>query len=156
MENPVVSAVTHDSATVVFTLQPTPGETSFIANLFSVLSERGVSVDIISQSQLEKGHRLAFSVTAEDQPLTASVLKEFLSKDIQVQQMDNVAKVSTVGVGMRNHPGVAARFFRVLAAKNIGVQLVTTSEIKISAIIERSRLQEAAQALHTEFNLDAT
>ena len=87
--------------------------------------------------------------------MTKSVLKEFLPASISVETLDRVAKVSTVGVGMRNHPGVAARFFSVLAQKSIDIQLVTTSEIKISAIIHRDRLEEAAQALHSEFSLDA-
>jgi aspartate kinase len=154
MENPVVSAVTHDAATVVFKLQPIPAETTFMAKLFSALSEKGVSIDIISQSELEHGHRLAFSVTAEDEPLTRKVLTEYLPKDVKVQSLDQVAKISTVGVGMRNHPGVAARFFSVLAAQNIAVHLVTTSEIKISAIINRNHLEAAAKALHSEFGLD--
>ncbi|MBX3020908.1 MAG: aspartate kinase [Bdellovibrionales bacterium] len=154
MENPVVSAVTHDAATVVFKLAPIPGETAFIAKLFSVLSEKGVSVDIISQSQLERGYRLAFSVTAEDEPLVKNVLAAFLPSEVKVETLNDVAKISTVGVGMRNHPGVAARFFSVLADKGIQVQLVTTSEIKISAIIDRDRLDDAARALHSEFSLD--
>lgn len=153
MENPVVSAVTHDAQTVVFKLAPIPRDVQFIANLFSVLSDRGVSVDIITQSQLDGS--LAFSVTAEDEPLTRTVLEGFKPAGVKVETIDDVAKISTVGVGMRNHPGVAARFFRTLAAHDIQVQLVTTSEIKISAIIARSRLQDAAQALHTEFALDA-
>ncbi|MGZ3723023.1 MAG: aspartate kinase [Bdellovibrionales bacterium] len=155
MENPVVSAVTHDSATTIFKLMPIPAETEFMAKLFTELSNKGVSIDIISQSELEKGYRLAFSVTSEDEPLVRNVLKSFLPKGIEVQALDNVAKISTVGVGMRNHPGVAARFFSVLAKHGIQVHLVTTSEIKISAIIDRHHLEAAARALHTEFSLDA-
>jgi len=155
MENPVVSAVTHDAATTVFKLMPIPPETSFMAGLFSKLSEKGVSVDIISQSELAGGgHRLAFSVTAEDEPLVRKTLKEFLPTNIQTQTLDGVAKISVVGVGMRNHPGVAARFFTVLAKAGIAVHLVTTSEIKISAIINRAELETAAKALHSEFALD--
>jgi aspartate kinase len=154
MENPVVSAVTHDSATIVFKLAPIPAETEFMAKLFAALSDRGVSLDIISQSEMEKGHRLAFSITAEDEPLVRTVLQRFLPSTIEVQSLDNVAKISTVGVGMRNHPGVAARFFKVLAREGIQVHLVTTSEIKISAIIDRPNLERAAQALHSEFSLD--
>lgn len=154
MENPVVSAVTHDAATVVFKLQPIPAKTDFMAQLFSALSEKGVSVDIISQSESAAGFRLAFSVTAEDEPLTKTVLKEVLDKEVKLEVLDQVAKISTVGVGMRNHPGVAARFFSVLAKQNINVHLVTTSEIKISAIVDRQHLDAAAKALHTEFSLD--
>jgi aspartate kinase len=155
MENPVVSAVTHDAATVVFTLQPIPSETAFMAKLFSQLAERGVSIDIISQSQSDKGFRLAFSVTSEDEPLARKVLQEVLPASVQLETLENVAKISTVGVGMHNHPGVAARFFQVLAKQGIQVHLVTTSEIKISAIIDKDKLASAAQALHTEFSLDA-
>lgn len=154
MENPVVNAVTHDSATVVFKLQPIPASPEFMAKLFSALSDKGVSIDIISQSESEHGFRLAFSVTAEDEPLTKSVLQSFLKSDVKVEVMDQVAKISTVGVGMRNHPGVAARFFSVLAKHDIAVHLVTTSEIKISAIVDRPKLEVAARALHTEFSLD--
>src|SRR5699024_8758961 len=135
MENPVVTSVTHDAATVVFKLQPIPKGSRFIANLFSLLSDKGVSVDIISQTQLEAGGRLAFSVTSEDAVLARKVLQDFLEPSIAVAALDDVAKISVVGVGMRNHPGVAARFFKTLAEKNIDVSLVTTSEIKISAII---------------------
>jgi aspartate kinase len=154
MENPVVSAVTHDAATTVFKLQPIPSKTEFMAQLFSALSEKGVSVDIISQSESSAGFRLAFSVTAEDEPLAKSVLKDVLPKEVKLEVLDQVAKISTVGVGMRNHPGVAARFFSVLAKNNINVHLVTTSEIKISAIIDRPHLEAAARALHSEFSLD--
>ncbi len=154
MENPLVSAVTHEEQTVIFQLQPIPAKTEFIAGLFTALSQKGVSVDIISQSQLERGFRLAFSVTAEDQPLAAAVLSEHLPKEVELNILDGVAKISTVGVGMRNHPGVAARFFSVLAQEEIAVHLVTTSEIKISAIIDRARLKDAARALHAGFSLD--
>jgi aspartate kinase len=154
MENPVVNAITHDSATVVFKLQPIPARTEFMANLFTALSDKGVSIDIISQSESADGFRLAFSVTSEDEPLAKSVMKTFLPSSVKMQVLDNVAKISTVGVGMRNHPGVAARFFTVLAAHEIPVHLVTTSEIKISAIVDRERLEAAARALHTEFDLD--
>ena len=154
LENPVVSAITHDGATTIFKLLHIPADTEFMAQLFSSLSAKGVSIDIISQSELEKGYRLAFSVTAEDEPLVRGVLKTFLPSGIEVQVLENVAKLSTVGVGMRNHPGVAARFFTVLAAQGVQVHLVTTSEIKISVIIDRSKLEAAARALHTEFNLD--
>ena len=155
MENPVVSAVTHDAATVIFKLQPIPTETKFLADLFTTLSTKGVSVDIISQSELPDGDRLAFSTTAEDEPLTRSVLGECLDAAVKMTALSDVAKVSIVGVGMRNHPGVAARFFSTLARENVRVHLVTTSEIKISAIVDRPKLESAARALHTEFGLDA-
>ena len=101
------------------------------------------------------GNRLAFSTTAEDKPLALATLSEFLPGPVRVETLVDVAKVSIVGVGMRNHPGVAARFFTRLAAEDVRVHLVTTSEIKISAIVERSKLEVTARALHAEFGLDA-
>ena len=68
--------------------------------------------------------------------------------------MRDLAKISTVGVGMKNHPGVAARFFKVFSEADIPIHLVTTSEIKISAVIDKNKLEEAASALHSEFTLD--
>jgi aspartate kinase len=155
MENPVVSAVTHDPNTVIFELNPVPLGPVFLADLFRRLSDRGVVVDIITQSEAPGGQRLAFSVTQEDLPLAQGVLQQVLHNlSCEVSMRENMAKISVVGVGMRNHPGVAAKFFEVLARENLTVHLVTTSEIKISAVIAKSGLASAAQALHTAFGLD--
>jgi aspartate kinase len=154
MEDALVSAVTHDAATVVFKLFPVPQGPQFLADLFSRLSKKGVVVDIITQSETAEGQRLAFSITAEDLPLTHNVLADCLPKNVDVVEMKGMAKVSVVGVGMRNHPGVAARFFSVLAAHQIAIHLVTTSEIKISAVIDESNLKVVANELHSAFELD--
>jgi aspartate kinase len=154
LEQAVVSSVTHDPNTAVFRLFPVPSGPAFLADLFGTLAARGVVVDIITQSESPEGQRLAFSVTKEDIPLTRQVLKDALKTETQVQMIENMAKISVVGVGMRNHPGVAARFFKILAAKDIAIHLVTTSEIKISAVIDHQYLAAAATALHTEFDLD--
>lgn len=159
MEQAVVSSVTHDANTAVFKLFPVPAGTQFLADLFKTLAARGVIVDIITQSESDepstKGQqRLAFSVTKEDVPLTRQVLKEMIKDGTQTNLIENMAKISVVGVGMRNHPGVAARFFAVLAGLNVPIHIVTTSEIKISAVIAQSDLAKAATALHTEFSLD--
>lgn len=155
MENPLVSGVTHDASTVVIKLNPVPAGTDFLAGLFEKLATRGVSIDIITQSQGPTGQRLAFSVTQEDLPLTNQILNEVLAgQNIERETMDNMAKISVVGVGMRNHPGVAARFFKVLADAKIPVHLVTTSEIKISAVVAAEYLKPAAQALHKTFALE--
>jgi len=155
MENPVVSSVTHDSNTVIFQLHPIPRETEFLANLFERLSQAGVVVDIITQGEQDGAQRLAFSVTNEDVPLTQTAVEKFLGvgTNVHLRQMPQKAKISVVGVGMRNHPGVAATFFRVLAREGVDIHLVTTSEIKISAVIDQSHVQRAAQALHQEFGL---
>lgn len=154
LEQPLVSSVTHDANTTVFKLFPVPAGPGFLAKLFETLATRGVVVDIITQSEAAEGQRLAFSVTKEDVPLTRQVLKQMVQDATQITLIEGMAKISVVGVGMRNHPGVAARFFQVLARHDIPVHLVTTSEIKISAVISHTDLGAAATALHAEFNLD--
>lgn len=154
IEQPVVSAVTHDANTAVFKLFPVPTGPDFLARLFDMLAKKGVVVDIITQSETTEGQRLAFSVTKEDIPLSRQALKDFVPNSDHITLIENMAKISVVGVGMRNHPGVAARFFAVLAKTGVPIHLVTTSEIKISAVIEQGKLKEAAEALHTEFGLD--
>ncbi len=155
IEEPVVSAVTHDANTAVFTLFPVPAGPQFLASLFQNLASKGVVVDIITSSETVDGTRLSFSVTKEDVPLSKQVLKNGVDPSVKIELSEGRAKISVVGVGMRNHPGVAARFFSVLAQQNVSMQLVTTSEIKISAVIDGNDLQRAAIALHTEFELDA-
>jgi aspartate kinase len=153
-ETPVVSSVTHDPNTVVIKLYPVPVGTDFLSSLFQNLAERGIVVDIITQSQAENGQRLNFSIPEEDLPQTELVLKKALPETAQVEIIRNTAKLSVIGVGMKNHPGVAARFFSALQKSDCPVHLVTTSDIKISAVIPKSHLQRSAQALHTEFLLD--
>ena len=159
MEQPVVSSVTHDANTAVFKLFPVPPGAGFLAELFKTLAARGVIVDIITQSESDevstKGRqRLAFSVTKEDVPLTRQVLKEMVKAGTETNLIENMAKISVVGVGMRNHPGVAARFFATLAGLDVPIHIVTTSEIKISAVIAQADLAKSATGLHTEFALD--
>ncbi|MCB0365659.1 MAG: aspartate kinase [Bdellovibrionaceae bacterium] len=154
MEAPVVSSITHDAATVVLKLFPVPFGAGFMAQLFETLAEKGVVVDIITQSHNEEGQRVAFSVREEDLNPAIEVVKGLVDQKTVVTRMEAMAKISAVGVGMANHPGVAARFFRVLDKLEIPIHLVTTSDIKISAVIDRSNLSEAAKALHSEFGLD--
>ncbi len=154
MEKPVVTAFTHDPNTSVFQLFPIPDTPEFLADLFSKLAEKGIVVDIITQSQsYEGGQRLAFSVHSDDVEEAHQVVTTQVDAATHIELIENVAKVSVVGVGMQNQFGVAARFFSALAKKSIPIRLVTTSEIKISTIVQKEQLEEVAQALHIEFGL---
>ena len=153
MENPVVTAVTHDANTSVFKLHPAPDTPDFLAKLFGKLAEKGVVVDIITQSQSPEGQRLAFSVHGEDQQMARDIIEKTIESSTKVELIADMAKVSVVGVGMQNQFGVAARFFAALATQDVPIRLVTTSDIKISAVIEKANLQKAAQSLHDEFKL---
>lgn len=154
MEKPVVTAFTHDPNISVFQLFPIPDTPEFLANLFLKLAEKGIVVDIITQSQsYEGGQRLAFSVHSDDAYGARQAVISQVDAATHIELLENMAKISVVGVGMQNHFGVAARFFSALAKKSIPIRLVTTSEIKISTIVEKEQLEEAALALHIEFGL---
>ena len=155
METPFVSAVTHDSKTAVIKMVSAPKGTAFMNRLFSRLAKQLISVDIISQSDQEQSQRLAFSIMRDDLHETKKIVYQLLSPK-QVFIIDDAAKLSIVGVGMAGHPGAAARFFKVLHKAGGVLHLVTTSEIKISAVIDKSYLRTAARALHQEFGLDKT
>lgn len=154
MEAPVVSAITQDAKVVVLTAEPAPAGVVFLTNLFQKLSDKEVVVDIIAQAEGARGQRVAFSISDEDLHEGETILRSVLPKDVSVIVATDVAKVSIVGVGMRSHPGVAARFFSVLAKNNIELKLVTTSDIKMSGVIPREKLDIAVQQLHAEFRLD--
>jgi aspartate kinase len=154
MENPVVSAVTHEANTAIFKLFPVPFGPGFLAELFAGLADKGVVVDIITQSQNEEGQRLAFSISNEDIPLAEKYIQQTLSEKVELVKLSNMAKISVVGVGMRNHPGVASRFFKCLDRLDVPVHIVTTSEIKISAVFDGAHLEKSVNAIHKEFGLD--
>jgi aspartate kinase len=150
LENPIVSAVTHEASTCIVSISPVSSDTLALAELFEELAKEGIIIDVISQTESD---RLAFSVSDEDREFAKNIAeREFPKAKISV--MENVSKITIIGVGMRTHPGVAATFFRTLARSDIQVHLVTTSEIKVSAIIDKEKLQTAAQALHKAFGLD--
>jgi aspartate kinase len=154
MEAPVVSAITHDAKIVVLSAEPAPNGVDFLTKLFKELSDKEVVVDIIAQAQGARGQRIAFSISDEDLSQGLAILKQIVPPSTETSALKDVAKVSIVGVGMRSHPGVAARFFDVLSKNNIELHMVTTSDIKMSGVIPRSRLEEAVRELHKEFHLE--
>lgn len=155
MENPLVSTVTHDLNTVIVKMFPIPKGIGFISKLFNSLAKKAISIDIISQSYNSDGQRLAFSINSEDLTEAKNTVYQHIDKQ-KVSIIENLAKVSVVGVGMANHPGAAARFFNVLNKENLDLHLVTTSEIKISAIIDKAYLTKVIKAIHEEFQLGTT
>ncbi|MEQ1877669.1 MAG: aspartate kinase, partial [Bdellovibrionia bacterium] len=151
MENAIVSSVTHEASTCIVNISPIGEDTDALAELFEELAREGIVIDVISQTDVD---RLAFSVGDEDREFARQIAQKEFPK-AKVTLKENVSKVTIIGVGMRTHPGVAATFFRTLAKNDVDVHLVTTSEIKVSAIIDKEKLQTAAQSLHTAFGLDA-
>ncbi len=152
MEGSVVSAIAHDLNTQVVKLKSLPSGIDFISDLFVELGKKSVFVDIISHSEIAGQSRLSFSIPKTDSKVCLKVLENLTEKE-NISLIDNVAKISVVGVGMASHSGVAGRFFSIIKKIKAKLYLVTTSEIKISAIIDEKDLKNTAIALHDEFGL---
>jgi aspartate kinase len=153
MERPFVTGVTYDIGEVkisIFGLEDRPG---VAADLFSRFADVNINVDLIVQNVSEK-NLAAISFTIKDKDLNAA--KKVLSglKNIRVNIDTDIAKVSIVGAGMQTHPGVAARMFRVLADRNINIEMISTSPIRISCVVKKSGIKEAVKALHSSFELE--
>ncbi len=158
MENVVVSGVAADAAQVKWTLQNVPDQPSVAARIFGALSEAAIVVDVIVQDISQQGQlTVSFTVGQADAAKTRQVLEGLKTadfRDLRIVERAGLAKVSVVGVGMQNHPGVATQMFKLLAQSDINIELITTSEIKISCLIDGNRTRDAVQALHSGFGLD--
>lgn len=150
MEGSVVSAIAHDLSTQVIRLKNLPKGIEFISKLFSALGQANIFVDMISQMESDEKARVSFSILKTDLPPALKVLKKLVPED-DIVVIDQVAKISVVGVGMAHNSGVAGRFFHALKKGAGQIYLVTTSEIKISAVIAKEDLKKSAKALHEEF-----
>ncbi|MGI9549013.1 MAG: aspartate kinase [Bdellovibrionales bacterium] len=153
MEGSVVSAVSHDLNTVIIRIKKIPNkDLDFLSKLFKQLGEKSIFVDIISKTEVSGQSSLSFSVSKTDFKDCLDILKQLIPTE-DVSLIDKVCKISIIGVGMSHHSGVASRFFSVFQSLGVHLHLVTTSEIKISAIIDQDHLKKVAQALHSEFQL---
>ena len=156
--NKPVTGVAADSSqvrVVVCEVPDTPGEA---ATLFSSLAEKNVSVDMIIQSYARKTSKtndIAFTISKEDLPKALDVLEEVKRKlgAAAVQIDENISKVSIIGAGMIDRPGIASTMFETLANAGINIKMISTSEIKISCLINKEDANAAVKALHEVFSL---
>ncbi len=156
MERLVVSGVTYNRDEAKITVFGVPDQPGAAANLFGPMSEAGIVVDVIVQNVSHAGHTdITFTVPRGDLrralPIAERVAGE-LGADGVVSD-DTIAKVSAVGLGMKDHAGVAAQMFRALAREGINIQMINTSEIKISVVVEEKYTELACRTLHEIFGL---
>lgn len=156
LEKVVVAGVAADKKTVKLTLRALPDHPGVVASVFEPLAEANISVDMIIQNVSKQGHTdLTFTVSREDADRAEAIVED-LAAQVGAQGVtrdDDVAKVSIVGVGMRNHAGIAARMFRLLADNDINIEAISTSEIKTSCLIEAEHADRAVVVLHDGFEL---
>lgn len=154
VEQVIVSGITHKLDEARLMIQSMPSDIETMSKLFSVLGERGVLVDMISQENIGPG-LLNVSLTVADEQSSAAleVVREIIqalrAEGVTIER--NIAKVSIVGIGMRHHTDVAGRFFRALGREGINVQMINTSEIKISVLVARKFCEAAVRVLNEEF-----
>lgn len=156
MESVLVSGIAYDKDQARVTLCGIPDKPGISAAIFVPLAEKGVLVDMIVQKASREGITdMTFTVSRKDVKRAEAIVEE-VSHAIGGECVEtdlNVAKVSVIGVGMRNHSGVAARAFAALHQADININMISTSEIKISCLIDEREVEKAVQTLHREFNL---
>lgn len=157
MERLVVSGVTYNKNEARITLKKVPDQPGVAEKIFAPIAESGISVDMIIQNTRAGGKTdLTFTVPKPDFQTAMEIEREVADK-IGAEKVlgdENIAKVSVTGVGMKSHSGVATKMFSALAKENINIIMISTSEIRISCVIEEKYAELAVRALHTEFDLD--
>jgi aspartate kinase len=159
VEHEIVSGIAHNVNEAKVTLVRVPDRPGIAASIFGPLADASINVDMIVQNVSEDGKAtdLTFTVPKDDLPRTMQLL-ESRRGDLGFERITgdpDVAKISVVGVGMRSHAGVAMRMFSALAEKGINIQVISTSEIKISVLVAEAYTELALRALHTAYGLDA-
>ena len=158
MEDPIISGVVHDVGEAKMTLLGVPDRPGVSALLFESLAQANVNVDMIVQNTSIDGTTvMSFTLPLGDIATALPILKK-VGDEVGakgVSQDENIVKLSLVGAGMKSSPGIAAKMFRVLADNNVNIEMISTSTIRISVVVERSMLETAIRALHTAFDLDS-
>jgi aspartate kinase len=157
MEEVVVSGITLNRNEAKITVCDVPDKPGVAATIFQELSKGGVSVDMIVQNVSHtRKTDISFTIPKTDVAKTLKVLKKTCGSIGcgDVISDENIARVAIVGVGMKSHRGVAGKMFDILAKQKINIEMISTSDISISCVIEKKFAEEAVRSLHKEFNLD--
>ncbi|WP_396588860.1 aspartate kinase [Bermanella sp. R86510] len=157
VEKPVISGIAFNRDEAKLTVMGVPDIPGVASKILGPIGAANIEVDMIVQNVAADGTTdFTFTVHRNDFAKAQGVLKE-VAQELgarEVAATDDIAKVSLVGVGMRSHAGVASKMFEILANENINIQIISTSEIKISVVIEEKYVELAVRALHTGFDLD--
>ena len=156
MEDIVVSGVTVNKKEAKVTIRSVPDRPGVAAKIFKEIANNNINIDMIVQNVSRTGTTdVSFTVPHEDLKKTLEVSKKVARRvgAEHVTHADDIAKVSVVGVGMRSHSGIAAKMFAALASKRINIEMISTSEIKISCIIKKRHADRAVRTIHQAFGL---
>jgi aspartate kinase len=156
MEQPIISAVTHDTSEAKITVTRVPDRPGIAALLFRSLADANVNLDMIVQNTSHDGTTdISFTVPRADLAVAVDVCRAHAAdvSAVEVLTDDAIAKVSLVGAGMKTNPGVSARMFEVLADRGINIEMISTSPIRITCVVAADRVEDAVLALHDAFEL---
>ncbi len=160
MEQPLISGVAHDRSEAKITIVGVPDQVGAAASIFTTVAEADINIDMIVQNVSHKHEArtdISFTLAQQDGAKAIAALRTVQEQIgfFDVLYNDQVGKVSVVGVGMRSHPGVTARFFRALADAGVNIGMISTSEIRISVVVDIDDVDVAVRAGHTAFGLDS-
>jgi aspartate kinase len=161
VEAPIITGVAHDRGEAKITIVGVPDHVGVAARIFGAIAESGINIDMIVQNvSVAQTARtdISFTLPQADGVRGMAILQEIKDEvayeDVRLD--DAIGKISLVGAGMKSHPGVSARFFQALADAGINIEMISTSEIRVSAVTRADQLETAVRAVHTAFGLDAT
>jgi aspartate kinase len=160
MEQPIISGVAHDRSEAKITVVGVPDVPGTAAQIFETVAAAGVNIDMIVQNVSAAATGLtdiSFTLPATDGAQATSALSAAQSAIgfASLQYDDAIGKLSLVGAGMRSHPGVSAKLFGALRDAGINIEMISTSEIRVSVVTRADQLDDAVRAVHTAFGLDS-
>ena len=160
VEQPIISGVAHDRSEAKITLVGVPDVVGAAARIFGAVAQAGVNVDMIVQNVSAAGTGrtdISFTLPQADGPAALAALQAMGAElgVTDIRYNDQIGKVSLVGAGMRTHPGVSAKFFSALADAGVNIEMISTSEIRISVVVQADEVDRAVSAVHTAFELDS-
>jgi aspartate kinase len=160
MEQAIISGIAHDKSEAKVTIVGVPDRTGVAARIFQAIADADINIDMIVQNVSAAATGLtdiSFTVPKEEGANATTILKRIQGEVgfASIQYDDSIGKLSLVGAGMRSHPGVTANFFAAMAEAGLNIEMISTSEIRISIICRESDLEKGVRAAHTAFGLDA-
>jgi aspartate kinase len=160
MEQAIIAGVAHDKSEAKITIVGVPDRTGVAARIFQALADNDLNIDMIVQNVSAAATGLtdiSFTLPKADGAEATGVLQKIQGEVgfASIQYDDTIGKLSLVGAGMRSHPGVTATFFAAMSEAGVNIEMISTSEIRISIIVRESDLERAAKAAHTAFGLDS-
>jgi aspartate kinase len=157
METVLVSGITYNKNEAKISIMRVPDKPGIAAEIFGPLSDANITVDMIIQNVSHEGFTdMTFTVMRTDVKKALQIVEK-TAKAIGadcVKHNENIAKVSIVGVGMRSHSGIASKMFSVLSREGVNIEMISTSEIKVSCVIDDKYTELAVRVLHKAFDLD--